>query len=114
MKKNVGSDFDDFLRQEGMLEDVEALAVKRLVAYELGRAIEREGISKSRLAALMGTSRSQLNRLLDPENESVTLASLAKAAAALGKRLRISLEPRKAAGQGGEGVSPLRSGFPPR
>jgi len=97
MKKNVGSDFDDFLRQEGMLEDVEALAVKRLVAYELGRAIEREGISKSRLAALMGTSRSQLNRLLDPENESVTLASLAKAAAALGKRLRISLEPRKAA-----------------
>ena len=97
MKKNVGSDFDDFLREEGMLGDVEALAVKRLVAYELGRTIEREGISKSRLAALMGTSRSQLNRLLDPENESVTLATLAKAAAALGKRLRISLEPRKAA-----------------
>ena len=97
MKRNVGSDFDDFLREEGMLEDVEALAVKRLVAFELRRTIEKESVSKTELAARMGTSRSQLNRLLDPDNESVTLATLAKAAAALGKRLRVSLEPKKAA-----------------
>jgi len=97
MKRNVGSDFDDFLREEGMLEDVEALAVKRLVAFELRRTIEKERISKTELAVRMGTSRSQLNRLLDPDNESVTLATLAKAVAALGKRLRVSLEPKKAA-----------------
>jgi antitoxin HicB len=97
MKRNVGSDFDDFLREEGMLEDVEALAVKRLVAFELRRTIEKERVSKTELAARMGTSRSQLNRLLDPDNQSVTLATLAKAAAALGKRLRVSLEPKKAA-----------------
>ncbi|MEK7405945.1 MAG: helix-turn-helix domain-containing protein [Acidobacteriota bacterium] len=97
MNKNIGSDFDDFLREQGILEDVEALAVKRLLAHELRQALATERISKTELAARMGTSRSQLERLLDPENESVTLATLAKAAAALGKRLRISLEPRKAA-----------------
>ena len=97
MKRNVGSNFDDFLREEGMLEDVEALAVKRLVAYELGRTMAKERVSKTELAARMDTSRSQLSRLLNPENESVTLATLVKAAAALGKRLRISLEPKKAA-----------------
>ena len=97
MKRNVGSGLDDFLREEGMLEEVEALAVKRLVAFELRRAIEKERVSKTELAARMGTSRSQLNRLLDSDNQSVTLATLAKAAAALGKRLRVSLEPKKAA-----------------
>lgn len=97
MKRNVGSHFDDFLRGEGLLEEVEALAVKRLVAYELRRTIEKERISATELARRMGTSRSQLSRLLDPENESVTLATLARAAAAVGKRLRISLEPKKAA-----------------
>jgi antitoxin HicB len=97
MRRNIGGDFDEFLREDGILEEVEALAVKRLLSHELREAIVKAGVSRTELAARMGTSRSQLSRLLDPENESVTLSTLAKAAGALGKRLRISLEPRRAA-----------------
>ncbi len=97
MSKNRGSNFDDFLREEGLLEEVEALAAKRLIAYELGRIMAREKLSKAALARRMGTSRSQVDRLLDPDNESVTLATLAKAAAAVGQRLKVSLIPRRAA-----------------
>ena len=97
MSKNRGSNFDDFLREEGLLEEVEALAAKRLIAYELGQIMAKERLSKAALARRMGTSRSQVDRLLDPDNESVTLATLAKAAAAFGQRLRVSLRPRRAA-----------------
>ncbi len=97
MKKNRGSDFDDFLREEGILEDVEALAAKRLIAHELERIMAKQNLSKAALARRMGTSRSQVDRLLDPDNESVTLATLAKAAAAVGQRLQVTLGPRKAA-----------------
>lgn len=97
MSKNRGSNFDDFLREEGLLEEVEALAAKRLIAYELGQIMAKEKLSKAALARRMGTSRSQVDRLLDPDNESVTLATLAKAAAAFGQRLRVSLRPRRAA-----------------
>ena len=97
MSKNRGSNFDDFLREEGLLEEVEALAAKRLIAHELGEIMAKEKLSKAALAKRMGTSRSQVDRLLDPDNESVTLATLAKAAAAVGQRLRVSLSPRRAA-----------------
>src|ERR1700676_1579079 len=97
MSRNRGSDFDDFLREEGLLEEVEALAAKRLIAQSLHRLMLKEKLSKASLARKMGTSRSQVERLLDPENESVTLVTLTKAAAAVGKRLRVSLSPRRVA-----------------
>jgi len=97
MSKNRGSNFDDFLREEGILEEVEALAAKRLIAHELGQIMTKQKLSKGAMARRMGTSRSQVDRLLDPDNESVTLATLAKAAAAVGQRLRVSLRPRRAA-----------------
>lgn len=97
MKRNRGSDFDDFLREEGILEEVEALATKRLIAHELGVLMVKKKLSKAVLARRMGTSRSQVDRLLDPKNESVTLATLAKAAAAVGQHLRITLGPRRVA-----------------
>lgn len=90
-KKNphLGSNFDDFLAQEGVLADVESVAIKRVVAYQIAQMIEQEKISKSEMARRMNTSRSSLDRLLDPENESVTLQTLERAAQALGKRLRV-------------------------
>jgi phage-related protein/DNA-binding Xre family transcriptional regulator len=97
IKKRRGSDFDDFLREQGLLEEVEALAAKRLIAHELAQIMAREKLSKAALAKRMGTSRSQVDRLLDPDNESVTLVTLAKAAAAVGQRLRVSLSPQRAA-----------------
>jgi len=90
-KKNphVGTDFDDFLAQEGILADVESVAIKRVVAYQISRMIEQQNISKSEMARRMNTSRSSLDRLLDPDNDSVTLQTLERAAQALGKRLRV-------------------------
>lgn len=85
----LGSDFDDFLAQEGMLADVESVAIKRVVAFQIARMIEQQNISKAEMARRMNTSRSSLDRLLDPENDSVTLQTLERAAQALGKRLRV-------------------------
>ncbi|MFO7902469.1 MAG: helix-turn-helix domain-containing protein [Planctomycetota bacterium] len=86
---HLGSDFDDFLAQEGMLADVESVAIKRVVAFQIARMIEQQNISKAEMARRMNTSRSSLDRLLDPENDSVTLQTLERAAQALGKRLRV-------------------------
>lgn len=86
---HLGSNFDDFLAQEGMLADVESVAIKRVVAYQIAQMIEQQNISKSEMARRMRTSRSSLDRLLDPENDSVTLQTLERAAQVLGKRLRI-------------------------
>lgn len=90
-KKNphVGSSFDDFLAEEGMLADVEAVAIKRVIAFQISQLMEDEGVSKTEMARRMKTSRSALERLLDPKNDSVTLQTLEHAAQALGKRLRI-------------------------
>ncbi len=87
----VGSSFDAFLRDEGLYETVTARAIKRVLARQLDELMTREAISKSELAARMKTSRAQLDRLLDPDNESVTLATLARAAQAVGRQLRIEL-----------------------
>ena len=90
-KKNIGSNFDDFLKEEGVLADVEAAAVKKVLAYQLKDMMIKKEISKYELAKKMKTSRSALDRLLDPGNISVTLQTLEKAALALGRHLEIKL-----------------------
>ena len=87
--KHLGSDFDDFLAEEGLLAEVEAVAVKRVIAYQIAELMREAELSKTELARRMETSRSALERLLDPSNESVTLHTLERAAQVLGKRLRI-------------------------
>jgi predicted XRE-type DNA-binding protein len=90
-KRHIGSDFDDFLRDEGVLDDAEAVATKRVIAYQLTQEMERANISQSELARRMKTSRSSVERLLDPSNPSVTLVTLERAASAIGKRLKVQL-----------------------
>ena len=89
--KAIGSSFDDFLAEEGISEEVEAGAIKKTIAYQLQKAIEREHLSRTALAARLETSRAAVNRLLDPDNESITLLTLKKAANVLGKKLRLEL-----------------------
>jgi DNA-binding Xre family transcriptional regulator len=91
-KKNIGSNFDDFLKDEGLLEEATAMAVKRVIAFQLAEKMTEDSISKTEMARRMETSRSALERLLDPENPSVTLQTLQSAAQALGGRLNIELE----------------------
>lgn len=90
--KNIGSDFDNFLDEEGILAEVEATAAKRVLAFQIQREMEKQSLTKTEMAAKMHTSRAALNRLLDPQNTAVTLNTLEQAAAALGKRLRITIE----------------------
>lgn len=87
----IGSSFDDFLKRDGIYEQVTARAIKRVLARQLDDLMKREDISKTELASRMHTSRAQLDRLLDPENESVTLGTLARAAQAVGRNLRMEL-----------------------
>jgi DNA-binding Xre family transcriptional regulator len=89
--RTIGSSFDSFLKQNGTYEEVTARAIKRVLARQLDDLMKREEISKTELASRMRTSRAQLDRLLDPENESVTLGTLARAAKAVGRNLRVEL-----------------------
>jgi predicted XRE-type DNA-binding protein len=93
MKKNrhIGSNFDDFLQEEGLFAEAEAAAVKRVIAFQIEKEMAARNLSKSALATMMKTSRSSLDRLLDPENASVTLLTLETVALALGKRLKVQL-----------------------
>jgi len=92
MKNNaIGSSFDDFLLEEGILDEVESGAIKKIIALQLQEAIEKEQLTKTALAAQLFTSRAAVNRLLDPENESITLLTLKRAAHVLGKKLRLEL-----------------------
>jgi antitoxin HicB len=93
MKRNLhkGSDFDDFLQEEGIFDEVQALAVKRVLAHQLERGMKAKRLTKTAMAKRMGTTRAQLDRLLDKDNPSATLASVVKAANAIGKRVKISL-----------------------
>jgi len=93
MAKNkfVGSDFDDFLKKEGRLEETTAVAVKRVVAWKIAQAMKEQNMTKSALAERMKTSRSQVDRLLDDTDSALTLETLSKAAAALGRKIRIEL-----------------------
>ncbi len=88
---HIGSDFDDFLREEGVYDQAEAVAVKRVLAYELERNMQKAQLTKTDMAKRMGTTRAQLDRLLNPENPATTLQTLVKAASAVGKRVKISL-----------------------
>lgn len=93
-KKNphIGSSVDDFFAEEGLLEEIEAIAIKRVIALELQDAMDKTQMTKTELARRLETSRSQVDRILDPANESITLNTLIKAAALLGKRLHVSLQ----------------------
>lgn len=91
INKHIGSDFDDYLKEEGLLEEVERVAIKRVVAYQVGQYMLNQGLTKTEMARRMHTSRASLDRLLDPENSSVTLQTLERAARALGRRLHIAL-----------------------
>ena len=90
-KGRIGSSFDEFLKQEGIYEEVTARAIKRVIARQLSGLMEKQGLTKSELARRMQTSRAQLDRLLDPENESVTLGTLTRAAHAVGRQLKMEL-----------------------
>ena len=93
-----GSSFDDFLKDEGMFEEVQAKALKRALAEQIEDSMLAANISKVRMAQLMATSRSQLARVLDPDNLSVQLDTLMKAARAVGKTVEIKIRnPRKTA-----------------
>ena len=89
--RHVGSSLDDFLAGKGILQDVEGRAIKRVIAWQLDESMKHAKLTKADSAKQMGTSRSALDRLLDPENPSLTLGSLAKVAAALGKRVHLEL-----------------------
>jgi antitoxin HicB len=88
---HIGSDFDEFLREEGVYDRTQAVAVKRVLAYELERSMQKAQLTKTDMAKRMGTTRAQLDRLLNPENPATTLQTLVKAAGAVGKRVKISL-----------------------
>lgn len=86
-----GSSFDSFLAEEGILEEVEAVAVKRAIALEIADLMKQGQVSKVALARKMSTSRAALDRLLDPANPSVTLGTLSRAARALGRKVKLEL-----------------------
>ena len=90
-KGSIGQRFDDFLKEEGFYEESTNQAVKRVIAFQLAAAMEKQQMSKSALARKLHTSRSQLDRLLDPENTKVTLDALTRAALAVGRRLQLEL-----------------------
>jgi antitoxin HicB len=91
-----GSTFDSFLEQEGIREEVEAVAIKRVLALQLSQAMQEQQKTKQAMAKQLHTSRSQLDRLLDPQNVSVTLDTITRAARALGKRVIIRVADAKA------------------
>ena len=93
-----GSSFDDFLEEEGIREEVEAVAIKRVLAWQLSQEMHQQKKTKQAMARDLQTSRSQLDRLLDPRNVSVSLETMARAARVLGKSLAIRIGDRKVRG----------------
>lgn len=91
MNQNIGSTFDSWLQEEGIYLEATTGALKRVLARQVEAAMREEGVTKTEMARRMAISRAALNRLLDPEHESVTLATLQKAAAAVGRRVRLEL-----------------------
>ena len=90
-KKTIGSSFDDFLDKEAMLEESTAVAIKRVIAWQIAEEMQAQHLTKTALAKKMRTSRAALNRLLDENDASVTLTTLANAAVALGKKIDLRL-----------------------
>ncbi len=93
---HLGSPVSSFLREEGLFEEASARAIKEVLVYQIEKAMKREGLTKVDMARRMATSRAALDRLLDPENGSVTLGTLFRAASALGSVLKVELRARKA------------------
>lgn len=91
-KGKVGSSFDSFLKEEGRFEATQAVAIKRVLAWQIEQEMKSQAITKKGMAERMHTSRSQLERLLDPENDAVSLETLARAAHAVGRNLKIVLQ----------------------
>lgn len=90
-KKNIGSTFDSWLREEDLYDEVSATAIKRVVARQVEAAMHQKGLTKAEMARRMHTSRAALDRLLDPANDAVTLTTLRKAAAVVGREIRLEL-----------------------
>jgi hypothetical protein len=90
-KKNVGSTFDSWLREEGLYEKVSSTAIKRVVARQVAVAMRQKGLTKIEMARRMRSSRSALDRLLDPANGAITLSTLQKAATVVGRQVRLEL-----------------------
>jgi DNA-binding Xre family transcriptional regulator len=90
-KKNIGSSFDDFLKEESLLESSTAIALKRVIAWQIAKEMKAQNLTKTELAKRMHTSRAALNRLFDEHDASLTLTTLASAAAALGKKVNLQL-----------------------
>jgi len=93
MKNNphIGSTLEDFLKEEGIYEDATNFAVKEVLAWQVQQAMEKQGITKAEMARRMGTSRAHLDKLLDPKNDKVQLDTMQRAAAAVGRRVRLVL-----------------------
>jgi antitoxin HicB len=89
--KNIGASFDSFLEDEGILEQAEDIAIKRVVAFQIQAEMKKRNLTKTELAQEMNTSRSSIDRLLDPEDEAITFKTLKKAANVLGKKLVVRL-----------------------
>jgi predicted XRE-type DNA-binding protein len=89
-KKSIGSSLDDFLKEEGLFEEAQTQAIKEVVAWQLAEAMKKKNISRTRMATLLKTSRTQVNRLLDPKDD-VTLSSLQRAALLVGRKVRVEL-----------------------
>jgi len=89
-KRHIGSSIDDFLKDEGVFEETQAQAIKEVVAWQLASAMKKKKISKKKMAELLKTSRTQVDRLLDAKND-ITLSSLQRAAAIVGRRILIDL-----------------------
>lgn len=90
-KKNIGSSFDSWLREEGIYEVTTSAAIKRVLARQIEGAMKERNLTKSEMAKRMQTSRAALDRLLDPDNDGVTLSTLQKAATAVGREIRFEL-----------------------
>lgn len=109
--RRVGSSFDDFLNEQGMREEVDAVAPKRVIAWQILEALRTQGLNKTTMAEPMATSRAALDRLLDPENASVTLTTMSRAAAAVGAHLTMKLVPlrrARVASAQGSAAKPVR------
>lgn len=90
-EQHLGDTLDDLLEEEGLLAEAEAIALKRVIAYQISQLMTEQSLTKAEMARRMQTSRAAVDRLLDPTNESATLTTLEKAALALGKRLEVEL-----------------------
>lgn len=90
-RKHLGSNFDDFLKEENLYEQVQAVAIKRVITYQIAQEMKKKKLTKTEMANRMKTSRAALERLLDPDNASITLFTLERAASVLGKKLTVQL-----------------------